>query len=451
MYERWMRCRDVFEGSDAVKERRQLYLPALSGMDSQDYNVYLTNALFTNLSVRILDAFVGMLVRKEPHIEAPAEMMPYFEIDENGHSSFNETYKMVSREVLSTGRIGLLVDANEQESDPYISMYVTEDIVNWIQDPDTKRVSDVILAETYYKADGADKFDQSEHIRYRILNLEGGTYGVRVYEGATIPRVSASQTPYATSGSLRRPLPSTKQEFVDTTPQNSTGPLDYLPFYCVTPFGVNFTVPKPPLIDVVDINLSHYRTSADLEHGRHFTALPTPVISGVTGDAPLHIGSTKALMLNNPQAKAYYMEFTGQGLSTLERAQIEKRGQMSDFAARMIDASSKGSEALEAVQLRHSSDAAKLIDVLEAVESGLNVAYNEIRRWKGLTQPVVIKLDRDLLSVSLKTGDLRELLKAYLDGSIDENVLLFNLERGGFTPAGYKPPAGGKVREEDEA
>ena len=117
---------------------------------------------------------------------------------------------------------------------------------------------------------------------------------------------------------------------------------------------------------------------------------------------------------------------------------------MSDFAARMIDPSSKGSEALEAVQLRYSSDAAKLIDVLEAVESGLNVAYNEVRRWKGLSQPVVIKLDRDLLSVSLKTGDLRELFKGYLDEAIDEKTLWFNLERGGFLPAGYTPAAGGR-------
>ena len=277
---------------------------------------------------------------------------------------------------------------------------------------------------------------------------------MEVHKGKTLPRVSASQTPYATSmDHLRRPLPDTEQPFSQSTPQMSTGEvLEYIPFYPITPFGVNFHIFKPPLIDVVDLNLSHYRTSADLEHGRHFTALPTPVISGVQTDAPIHIGSTKALVLSNEGAKAYYLEFTGQGLGTLERGMVDKRAQMSDFAARLMDPSTKGSEALETVQLRYSSDAAKLVDVLEAVESGLNSAYNEIRRWKGLSGKVKIVLDRDLLSISLKSGDLRELLKGYLEGSIDRDLLFFNLERGGFMPAGYTPPAGGrKVSEEDES
>ena len=134
MYDRWIRCRDVFEGTEAVKGRRQLYLPALSGMESSDYGVYLYNAMFTNLSGRILDAFTGMLTRKEPYIEYPPEMKSYFEKDENGHSSFGETFKTTVREVLSTGRVGLLVDANTKESDPYISIYVTEDIINWLTD-----------------------------------------------------------------------------------------------------------------------------------------------------------------------------------------------------------------------------------------------------------------------------------------------------------------------------
>jgi hypothetical protein len=58
--------------------------------------------------------------------------------------------------------------------------------------------------------------------------------------------------------------------------------LDEIPFRFIGIDNVDADVDEPPLIDLVDMNLSHYRSSADYEHGCHFTGLPTPVISGHT-------------------------------------------------------------------------------------------------------------------------------------------------------------------------
>src|SRR5690606_21487091 len=76
--------------------------------------------------------------------------------------------------------------------------------------------------------------------------------------------------------------------------------LDFIPFVFVNASGISAAVSKPPLVDLADVNLSHYRTSADLEHGRHLTALPTPWITGWDGSGgEFRIGSSTAWAIAN--------------------------------------------------------------------------------------------------------------------------------------------------------
>ncbi|MFX5825171.1 DUF4055 domain-containing protein, partial [Acinetobacter baumannii] len=83
-------------------------------------------------------------------------------------------------------------------------------------------------------------------------------------------------------------------------------------------------------------NYAHYLVSADYEHGCHFAGLPTPVVTGYTpqngpnGEPPekLYIGSAAAWVFPQPDAKAYFLEFEGQGLDALEKNLSRKENQM---------------------------------------------------------------------------------------------------------------------------
>jgi hypothetical protein len=80
-------------------------------------------------------------------------------------------------------------------------------------------------------------------------------------------------------------------------------------------------IDEPPLIDLVDANLALYGINADYRHGLHFTGLPTPVVSGYQPQKDgekFYIGSTSAWVFPDPQAKAVFLEFTGQGLDALK-------------------------------------------------------------------------------------------------------------------------------------
>jgi hypothetical protein len=188
-------------------------------------------------------------------------------------------------------------------------------------------------------------------------------------------------------------------------------------------------VDKPPMYDLATINISHYLSSADLEWGRHIVGLPTPVVSGVDASTTLKIGGTAAWILPAPEAKAFFLEFQGQGLQSLEKALADKVSLMATASARLIDNSTNGSEAAETVRLRYMSESASLIHIITAVENGMNMMYNMVAKLHRAPETVRITFSREVLGLTLTFKDLQVLFEAYLNGSVSKETLLYNLRR----------------------
>jgi len=213
------------------------------------------------------------------------------------------------------------------------------------------------------------------------------------------------------------------------TPTVNGRPMDHIPFYVINPLGVSMDVQRPPMIDIVELNLSHYRSSADLEHGRHFTGLPTPVVTGVEAGSELHIGSSKAWVIPDPQGQATYLEFTGQGLQSLEKALTEKQSQMASMSARLLDNSKRGSEAAETVKLRYMSETATLVTVVRSVQEGMAHVYAEVAEMIGEPRPS-IEMNKEFMDPKLTAQELTSLTKAYLEGAMSKETFIYNLRKG---------------------
>ncbi|TXH13694.1 MAG: hypothetical protein E6R03_10905, partial [Hyphomicrobiaceae bacterium] len=128
---KWQRARDVTGGEDRVKAAGELYLPKLTDQSPDEYHAYKSRALFFNASSRTVEAFTGMIFRKEPTEELPAELDD-FKADANLHGqSFFDYQKAIIREVLTVGRAGTLVDWSDDEARPYVARYEAEQILNW--------------------------------------------------------------------------------------------------------------------------------------------------------------------------------------------------------------------------------------------------------------------------------------------------------------------------------
>ena len=400
-YPDYKQLRDCFKGERAIKEAGTAYLPQLKGQSLDDYQNYLRRALFFPITGKTVTSMVGMGTTKAPKIDAPKEMEHFFK-DDGPNYQFTETYVNIFTEVTLMGRYGILIDAHNGELRPV--PYIAENIVRWTFKDETETEINSLLLREYVTVPTDEKFGSAVVCQYRHCFLQDDIYFVEVLDDDLEVKTAAM------------------------APLFTGAPINFIPY---TPFGasgIHYQVDKPPMLDISTINISHYLTSADLEWGRHIVGLPTPVVSGVDSGTFLQIGGTKAWILPVVEAKAYYLEFQGQGLGSLETAMKDKVGLMASISARLVDSSTRGSEAAETVRLRYMSESASLIHIINSIESGCMMMYNMMAKLKR-AGTVTIKFSREILGVGITFKDLDVMFTAYLNNQLSKESLLYNLRR----------------------
>lgn len=403
--EQRIRIRDVLEGSDAVKEKKTLYLPKLSGQEDDEYKAYITRATFFNITSRVYGANVGMITRRSPITSFPTEMVEY---DNNASNfmSFYELFNEVVKELLAIGNCGIMVDIKNDRPIPVL--FTSEAIDDWLIDENGDTIK-VELLEQRIDANGKDLV-----VRYVLyLDIEDeGKYKVKIYHNDKFEK--------------------------EITPTLKGVGLDFIPFIPGNYKGISFEILKSPILDIVDMNLSHYRTSADYEHALHFVSIPTPVFIGSKIEGSVKLGCAEGINLPDKGSDAKYLEFQGQGIEAVAKALDKKQAQISLFSARLQDTSTKGSEAENTVKLRYSADSASLSSIAFATEIILGETYKVIAFWIKSDKPK-IDVNKDFVSTRMSSAELKELAEAFVKGAMDEETYIYNLERGEMLRPGYTP------------
>ena len=397
--DQWSRIRDSFDGSDAIKSKGVDYLPKLSGQDKAQYDAYKLRAVYYNGIERTVKGLVGAVMRVDPIVEVSPKMEEWLNDITGTGISLNDFISYMLSEQLLTGRQGVLVDRNEER--PYLTGYKTEQVTNWLEDT-------IVLQETYRKVDPKDPYKSEYDIQYRELTKDDGKYVVRIWR--------------KDKGGWK---------VVDELFPTMRGDgLDGIPFVAMSGDGFNLEPSMSSLLSLADMGLSLYRTSADLEHGRHFTALPTPYVTGIDIDSELTIGSGTAWILPDSSSKAGYLEFSGQGLQALEQAMEEKRSFMASLGAQLLQSQKSGVEAADTVRLRQNAEASTLVSTVKTVERAITAALEVMAQWDGITGDISVKLNTDFVDTKINPQDMTSLMGAWQSGAISHDTFLFNMKRG---------------------
>ena len=400
---KWTRVRDSFLGSDAVKVKGEVYLPKLSSQDKDQYASYVMRAMYVNAIKNTVQGLVGAVMRIDPIINAPDRILELAEDITGTGVTLNDFISNMLSEQLLMGRQGVLIDRTTERA--YLSGYTTEQMTNWMDGV-------IVLKESYVSHDINDPYDMDYEVQYRELMIdEDGKYLVRIwreYEGWSI--------------------------WNEIYPTKVGQALDSIPFVALSGNELNLNPTQPPLMSLVDTNLSMYRTSADLEHGRHFTALPTPYVTGIDGDSELRIGSGTAWILPDSSSKAGYLEFTGQGLQALEKAIDEKRGIMASLGASLLQTQKTGVESADALRLRQNSEASVLIGAVLSVQEGIAKALSIMADWEGVSGDIEVSLNTDFTDTKINAQDLTALMGAWQSGGISHETFLHNMKKGEVIP-----------------
>jgi hypothetical protein len=442
---KWKRVRDVVAGQDAMHKAGEAYLPKLKDEDPKDYAARLGRSDFFNGTWRTIDALSGMVGRKPPTVDVPAGIKSYLDDITMSGVTMEGMAKECVEEVLSVGRIGILVDhpplpdkvapltvavAEQMGQRPTLKLYTAETIRNWkfARINNAWVLSMVVLGEKTMVP--KDEFTDEAQDRYRVLDLENGFYRQRLF------KVEKEQDVLL-------------EEFY---PVMNGKPLSFIPFMPCGAGGKNDCVDEPPLIDLVDKNIAHYQVSADYRHGLHFTGLPTPYVCGWSPPMgpdgktdKLYIGSTTAWIFTEPQAKVGFLEFTGTGLEAMEKALDRLERQMALLGARMIADETKQVETLGATQIKRQGENSVLSKIVQSVSEALEWALKVFAEWAGVSDvKVVYQLNRDFLPALMDGRELTALVAAVQAGALSEEEFFELMQRGDVI-------AGDKTFEEHQA
>ena len=418
--------RDALAG-EVAKEK---YVPKLSDQEEDEYSAYVGRAEFYNATARTQVALTGLLFAKPPKVELPEALKSIGENISLDDDTLEALAKNIANECLSVGRCGVLVDLPSVEKSDYskleaerlnlrayATLYKAENIINWktTKINGSNVTSLVVLAETYAEPTN-DEFVEKIKTRYRVLDLHDGYYRQRVFSETKAGNFEVVSEIYPSANGQK---------------------LEYLPFTFFNVNDLKTSVEKPPLLDLAKVNISHFRSEVDLEHGTHFTALPTPYVTGYQGESSekLKIGSTAVWVINDPSAKVGFLEFSGAGLSTLENRIAVKEKRMSILGARLLLDEKKTAEATETLQMRKSGENAVLTSVASTISEGIASFLKDVAFFENIAgENLIYEINTDYNLTMIEPQLLAQIIAGIQSGDIPNEVLYDALLKGELMP-----------------
>lgn len=366
----WERCRDCYDGIDAIRAKTTLYLPKLSRYQKpEDYDAYLNRAVYYPAFPRAVEALVGAAMREAPTVEAPPRVLEELKDVDGLGTSVETVIGQVVRELLIGSRMEIAQDVTGTRC--LWTLYRAEDFLTWlfaVRDGRPYLTRAVVVQKGYEADEKTDEIRETEIYRELTQDSQGRTFlqRYRRVAGGKFEKVGGK---VALLTPAQQPL--------------SRVPLTVADLPTIS--GRPYSPPKPVLLDMADMALSHFRTSADLEHGAHYVALPTPYVA-TEADAPrktLRLGAGAVWWLPKT-AKVAYLEVSGQGFNALENIMARKARQIMAIGGRAVSEPVRHAETALAAQIKDQEDHSLMSVVIGTAERAVERAIALHMEWLGI-------------------------------------------------------------------
>lgn len=432
----WERIRATVEGEDAVKALGDKIVPRPNPADTSTennarYTGYLQRGVFYNVSGRTLDGLTGYVFMKEPTVTVPSTLKALETNVDGSGVTLNQQAKEALRLILSLGRAGLLVDYPKVEKatskadldtgnvSPTIVLYEPEQIINWQTSVvGAKVMLDLLVLRECVSKPGNDEFCSVATTQYRVLTRTASGVQGRIF-------VSKDDGVYQQD---------TAQDY---QPVDSTGKqLTIIPFCFLGAENNDSVVDQPPLLDLVNLNLAHFRNSVDHEEACFMVGQPTPYLSGLTqawvedvlkgkvhlgsrAMIPLPVGGAAGLLQADPNPMPF-------------EAMKHKELQMVALGAKLVEQTEVQRTATEA-NMDHAGEVSTLSSCAQNVFLGYKTALGFAGEFVGAeTTNIEYELAEPLNLVAVTPEQATAIMGLNLAGLIDFEEARWQLKRAGW-------------------
>lgn len=433
----WELCRDFFAGARAIRAKGVKYLPKFEKEKQKNYERRLNARTPYNGFKRTILALAGMVMQRPPVLgdDVPAAIKDYWEhIDGLDHGKV--FVRRLLRDGLITGLAGILVDypavedpervTLEQEQRlglrPYWVFVRAEDVlsVRTMRVGSREIFTQLVIRECTEVDDG--NFGTRERVQYRVFRNRGGAGQVTFElwedkEGETTGKRTDVVTTLIKQESVVRgkggkPIPE----------------IPFAPFFAGEKEGAFECA--PPLLDLANSNLDHWKVHTDRGNAISLACTPTPVRIGVGQDAPpMVLGPSSSIDIPDPNGDAKWMELTGTafGPTKDEMQMIEQF--MAAVGIAFLYGETRSAETATAKEMDANAQNATLTLTVDNLQDCLERALELTGMWIE-TEGGSIAINREFLKILMAPEMVAQLKELRAAGDLSLNTLLETLKRG---------------------
>lgn len=433
-FEKWKRVRNAIAG-DLISYLRNVGAnePDQTYGDARQRE-YEQGAICYNFTKRTLSGMVGSVMRKDPEQIIP-DQLEYLltNCDGSGVGLWQHAQDTLM-EIDAIGRGGLLVDAPEVGAataaeqnagllNPVIAFYTAENIINWRMKRfgSVNRVAMIVLREVWEYFENGNEFETKLGEQYRVLDLdENGKYRQRLYR-------------FKAEGGAA-------EDVITIHPDLGSQLEGKIPFTFIGASNNDATVDDAPMLPLAELNIGHFRNSADNEESSFVVGQPTLFIY------PGEQMSLQNFKEANPQGIKFGSR-TGHNLGSGGSAQLiqanennlakqnmlDKETQAVQIGAQLITPSTQITA--ESARIQRGADTS----VMSTIARNVSQAYTDALKWVaamlGLPEDTEIefKLNMDFFLQPMSAQDRTAWMSDINAGLLPATAYYAALRKAGVT------------------
>jgi hypothetical protein len=402
----------VTSGTNYIRDLSETYLPQEPREDDDAYETRVARSVLSPYTSRLIETAAGAILRKPIHIEGDPYWLELANNIDGLGSNINEYARRALVSSLTYGHSAILVDypsainatnlAEERALGrrPYFVHVDAPQIWGWRKESGTNRLLQVRIHD--YSVKPLNEFGEEQVEEMRVIypgRYDLYTLGQEVVQFTESGGYSLSEIPLVPIYSNRRGL----------------------------------LVSQPPLLDIANLNITHYQRQADLIHALHIAAMPTLVLEGwddTTGSATMGVNYAIAMQPGN---KAYYVQADATSFDAQMNELQSLESQMSTLGVTKLFGQKFVAESAEAKRIDQAQSNSVLSIISQELESALNQAFSFAAQYVGM-EPPEITIDRDFDYYRLIGQDVSVLAQLNQMGKISDAMLLEILRRGEILP-----------------
>ena len=414
MMTNWGVMAAVTNGTEYLRDQSETYLPQEPREDDEAYQTRIDRSVLSPYTSRLIETAAGAILRKPIHIKGDQYWLDLAQNIDGIGSNINEYARRALVSSLTYGHSAILVDypaamgarnlAEEraQGRRPYFIHVDAAQIWGWRQASTMPGAPLTQVRIHEYTTRPLNDFGEEQIEQMRVIypgKYDLYTLGQDVVEFSETGGYSLNEIPLVPIYSNRR------------------GMLQSL----------------PPLLDIANLNITHYQRQADLIHALHIAAMPTLVLEGwddTTGSTTMGVNYAIAMQPGN---KAYYVQADATSFDAQMNELQSLEQQMSTLGVTKLFGQKFVAESAEAKRIDQAQGNSVLSIISQELESALNQAFAFAAQYVGL-EPPEITIDRDFDYYRLIGQDVSVLAQLNDMGKISDQMLLEILRRGEILP-----------------